>query len=132
MEIILEAQDQINIVVPGLFQFEENGLFEQAAIAVTNDAIVIFSDARPDSITEDKAYYSIKRRFELNESQHVVMENLHAEGELNTFKRFNIIQTDANSSFFFYFKKKDSKFADKFFAELKGRSIVNSKRGVDL
>ena len=44
MEIILEAQDQISIVVPGLFQFEDNGLFEQAILGVTNDAIVIYSE----------------------------------------------------------------------------------------
>ena len=44
MEINLEAQEQLSIVVPGLYQFEENGLFEQAVIGVTDDAIVIYSE----------------------------------------------------------------------------------------
>lgn len=132
MEIILESQDQLSVVVPGLYQFEDNGLFEQAIIGVTNDAIVIYSDVRPDSITEDKAYYSIKRKFDISGAQHVVQENIHANGELASFKRFNIIQTELKQSFFFYFKKKDAKIADKFFAELKRRNIIVSKRGVDL
>ena len=125
-------QDQISIVVPGLFQFEDNGLFEQAILGVTNDAIVIYSDMRPDSITEEKAYYSIKRKFDISSVQHVLLENIHANGELASFKRFNIIQTELKQSFFFYFKKKDAKIGDQFLAELKRRNIIASKRGVDL
>ena len=132
MEINLEAQEQLSIVVPGLYQFEENGLFEQAVIGVTDDAIVIYSDARPDSITDNKAYYTVKERFDLSSIQHVILENIHADNELSSFKRFNIIQTELKSSFFFYFKKKDASLADKFFAELKKRNVVASKRGIDL
>lgn len=132
MEIILEAQDQLSIVVPGLYQFEENGLFEQAIIGVTNDGIVIYSDIRPDSITENKAYYSVKRKFDMSGIQHVILENIHAKNELDSYKRFNIIQSELNKSFFFYFKKKEAKLADRFFQELKRRNIIASKRGVDL
>lgn len=132
MEITFEEGENILAVVPGLYQFEEDGLYHQAALAVTDSEVLFFDDSRPDSMTEDKAYYAIRRRFPISDIKNLSLENIKNGGKVKNMCRLNFILSNFDDSFVFYVRNKEGSYAVNFAKYIKKHKISTSRRDVDL
>lgn len=132
MKIVLEERAKLVALGLGYYQFLETDAFEPAAIGVTNDNIVIYSDFGPDEIQNDAFAFSVKKAIPLSEIKSVVVEKIVKHEELKRFMRLNIVMKDVELSTFFYFDKVDKKYMKKVIKELKYADIRIVKRTVDL
>ena len=132
MKIVLEDRPKLVALGLGYYQFVEGDYFEPAAIGVTKDSVVIYSDYEPDEIQNDAFAFSVKKTIRLGDVKSVIVEKIVRHAELKRFMRLNIIMKDVELSTFFYFDKVDKKYMNKVIRELKYADIRVVKRTVDL
>lgn len=132
MKIVLEERAKLSALGLGYYQFLESDSFEPAAIGVTNDNLLIYSDFEPDEIQNDAFAFSIKKAIPLSSIKSVIIEKITKHDDLKRFMRLNIVMKDVELSTFFYFDKVDRKYMNKVIRELKYSDIRIVKRTVDL
>lgn len=132
MKIVLEERAKLVALGLGYYQFLETDSFEPAAIGITNDNILIYSDFEPDEIQNDAFAFSVKKFISLCDVKSVIVEKIVKHNELKRFMRLNIVMKDIELSTYFYFDKADKKYMKKVIKELKYADIRIVKRTVDL
>lgn len=132
MKIELEEKSKLVALGLGYYQFLEGDSFEPAAIGMTNEGIVIYSDLEPDEIQNDAFAFSIKKFIPINEVKTVIIEKIVKNKDLARFKRLNIITKNIDESTYFYYDTFDAKQMKRFIGALKYAEIRVVKHRVDL
>ncbi|MBR5997348.1 MAG: hypothetical protein IK028_04945 [Bacilli bacterium] len=132
MKISLDEYDKVRAIVPGLFQFNENEMFSQAALAVTDDCLYFYDDNAPTQIMGEVYHYIIKKRVSLDDIVMVLNEKITNNRQLKNMARLNFVMEDEEDELIFYYYLSDKGDADRFIKELAGCGIKTKKRSVDL
>ena len=128
MKITLDEYDKVNALISGLFQFGENELFSQAALAVTEDEFFIYDDHRPTDKNNGAYHYVIKKRFKVNKYDIVLDETLKGLADLSNYGRLYFYSEDEERCFEFYYMVNDRKQVNFFLKKLKSMGIPNTSR----
>lgn len=132
MKIELEEKSRLVALGLGYFQFIESDSFEPAAIGVTSENIVLYSDFEPDEIQNDAFAFSIKKIIPLNKIKTVVIEKIKKNPELERFNRLVIILKNVDESVTFYYDKRDAKYMKRIIGAFKYAEIRVVTRSIDL
>ena len=132
MKVVLESQEKIKVVVPGLYQFNESKQFTQAALAITEEELIIYDDSKPDSKTDSQAYFAARKKVDIKDILHLLVENIIGKFEVEGMMRLNFILKSIKESFFFYFKGNDNHYVKLLVKQLKKHKVEISKRKVNL
>ncbi len=128
MKITLDEYDKVNALISGLFQFGENELFSQAALAVTEDEFFIYDDHRPTDKNNGAYHYVIKKRFKVNKYDIVLDETLKGIADLSNYGRLYFYSEDEERSFEFYYMVNDRKEVNKFLKVVSSLGLSVAKR----
>ncbi len=120
MKITLDEYDKVNALISGLFQFGENELFSQAALAVTEDEFFIYDDHRPTDKNNGAYHYVIKKRFKVNKYDIVLDETLKGLADLSNYGRLYFFE--------FYYMVNDRKEVNKFLKAVSSLGLSVAKR----
>ena len=132
MKISLDEYDKVRAIIPGLFQFNENEMFTQAALAVTDDELFFYDDNAPTHIMGDVYHYALQKRVKLDDIMMVLDEKITHNKQLNTMGRLNFVMEDEDESLIFYYYLTDKGDVTSFLKELSSVGIKAKKRAVDL
>ena len=102
MKISLDEYDKVNAIMPGLFQFNPNEMFTQAALAVTDSQLFFYDDNAPTQIMGEVHHYIIKKRVSLDEIVMVLNEKITNNRQLRNMGRLNFVMEDEDDSLIFY------------------------------
>ena len=128
MKITLDEYDKVNALISGLFQFGENELFSQAALAVTEDEFFIYDDHRPTDKNNGAYHYVIKKRFKVNKYDIVLDETLKGLADLSNYGLLYFYSEDEERCFEFYYMVNDRKEVNKFLKEVSSLGLSVAKR----
>ena len=128
MKINLDEFDKVIVWISGLFQFGENELYSQAALAVTEDELFIYDDHRPTDKNNGVYHYVIKRRFKLKHYAFILDETIKGNADLSNYGRLYFYSEEDDKSFEFYFLVNERKEVNAFLKELKSLGIRNTKK----
>jgi len=128
MKINLDESNKITALIPGLFKFDEDGLFSQAALALTEKELFIYDDHRPTDKNNGVYHYVIKKRYKLSHYSFVLDEKLKSNTELSNYGRLYFYSDDEGECFEFYYMVNDMKKVKDFLKNLKNQGIPNAKR----
>ena len=128
MKITLDEYDKVNALISGLFQFGENELFSQAALAVTEDEFFIYDDHRPTDKNNGAYHYVIKKRFKVNKYDIVLDETLIGLADLSNYGRLYFYSEDEERCFEFYYMVNDRKEVNKFLKAVSSLGLSVAKR----
>ncbi len=132
MKIELEEKSKLVALGLGYFQFIETDSFEPAALGVTSDNIVIYSDYQPDEIQNNKFAFSIKKIVPLGDIKTIVIEKIHKNKELDRFNRIVVIMKNIPDTITFYYDKRDAKYMKRVIGAFKYAEIRVVSRSIDL
>ena len=132
MKITLDEYDKVRAVVPGLFQFNENEMFTQAALAITDDELFLYDDNAPTQILGEVYRYSIKKRIKLDDISMALDEKITRNIQMNEMGRLNFLMEETDENILFYYYLSDKKDIQDFIKELADAGIKTKKRKVDL
>ena len=128
MKINLDEFDKVITWISGLFQFGENELYSQAALAVTEDELFIYDDHRPTDKNNGVYHYVIKRRFKLKHYAFILDETIKGNADLSNYGRLYFYSEEDDKSFEFYFLVNERKEVNAFLKELKSLGIRSTKK----
>ena len=128
MRVNLDEYDKVIALISGLYQFEENELFSQAALAVTEDEFLFYDDHRPTDKNNGVYHYVIKKRLKVNKYDFVVDETLKGNADLSNYGRLFFYSTDEDRCFEFYYMVNDRREVNKFLKELKKLGLDTSTK----
>ena len=132
MKISLDEYDKVNAIMPGLFQFNENEMFTQAALAVTENELFFYDDNAPTQIMGEVYHYALKKRVKLDDILMVLDEKITHNKQLDNMGRLNFVMEDEDESLIFYYYLSDKGDVAAFLKELSACGIKAKKRSVDL
>lgn len=132
MKIELEEKSKLVALGLGYFQFIETDSFEPAAIGLTSENIVLYSDYEPDEIQNNAFAFSIKKIVPLQQVKTVVIEKIRKNRELERFDRLVIIMKNVPDTITFYYDKRDAKYMKRVIGAFKYAEIRVVTRSVDL
>ena len=132
MKLSLDEYDKVRAIVPGLFQFNENEMFTQAALAITDDELFFYDDNAPDQIMGDVYHYPILKRIKLDDIQMALDEKIVRNRQMDNMARLNFLMEDSDENILFYYYLSDKKDIADFIKELADAGIKTKKRKVDL
>ena len=128
MRVKLDEYDKVTALISGLYQFGENELFSQAALAVTDEEFFLYDDHRPTDKNNGVYHYVIKKRFNVNRYDFVVDEKLKGDADLSNYGRLFFYSEDEDQCFEFYYMVNDRKEVNKFLKELKNLGLATSNK----
>ena len=76
MNINIEEYNSVAAFLSGLYKFEEDGLFFQAMLGVTDKALLVYNDHAPDSKTADVLVYKVKERIPFEKINSIFNEQI--------------------------------------------------------
>ena len=132
MKLSLDEYDKVRAIVPGLFQFNENEMFTQAALAITDDELFFYDDNAPAKIMGDVYHYPILKRIKLDDIQMALDEKIVRNRQMDNMARLNFLMEDSDDNVLFYYYLSDKKDIADFIKELADAGIKTKKRKVDL
>ena len=132
MKLSLDEYDKVRAIVPGLFQFNENEMFTQAALAITDDELFFYDDNAPAQIMGDVYQYPILKRIKLDDIQMALDEKIVRNRQMDNMARLNFLMEDSDDNVLFYYYLSDKKDIADFIKELADAGIKTKKRKVDL
>ena len=132
MKLSLDEYDKVRAIVPGLFQFNENEMFTQAALAITDDELYLYDDNAPAQIMGDVYHYPILKRIKLDDISMALDEKIIRNAQLNDMGRLNFLMEETDENILFYYYLSDKKDIQDFIKELADAGIKAKKRKVDL
>lgn len=132
MKLSLDEYDKVRAIVPGLFQFKENEMFTQAALAVTDDELFFYDDNGPAQIMGDVYHYPILKRIKLDDISMALDEKIVKNAQLNDMGRLNFLMEETDDNILFYYYLSDKKDIQDFIKELASVGIKTKKRTVNL
>ena len=91
MKLSLDEYDKVRAIVPGLFQFNENEMFTQAALAVTDDELFFYDDNAPAQIMGEIYHYPILKRIKLDDIQMALDEKIVRNRQMDNMARLNFL-----------------------------------------
>ena len=112
MKVQIEQFDKIKALLPGLFQFEKNGFFSQAELAITEEELLIYDDHSPDTIEGDVYGYKIKVRYPLSSVNILANEKIIKNNDLREYGRLNISFKEGESAYFYYYVSDHNKLSN--------------------
>ena len=132
MKLSLDEYDKVIAIAPGLFQFHDNEMFTQAALAITDDQLFFYDDNAPKQIMGEVYHYPILRRISLDDIQMALDEKISGNRQLNNMGRLNFLMVDTDENILFYYYLSDKRDINNFIKELAHAGIKTKKRRVDL
>ena len=132
MKLSLDEYDKVLAIVPGLFQFNENEMFTQAALAITDDELFFYDDNAPAQIMGEVYHYPILKRIKLDDVAMALDEKIVRNAQLNDLGRLNFLMEETEENILFYYYLNDKKDIQDFIKELEEAGIKTKKRKVDL
>ena len=132
MKLSLDEYDKVRAIVPGLFQFNENEMFTQAALAITDDELFFYDDNAPAQIMGVVYHYPILKRIKLDDIQMALDEKIVRNRQMDNMARLNFLMEDSDDNVIFYYYLSDKKDIADFIKELADAGIKTKKRKVDL
>lgn len=128
MKINLDEYDKVITFISGLYQFNENELFSQAALAVTDDELFLYDDHRPTDKNNGEYHYVVKKRYKLSRIDFVLDETIKGNADLSNYGRLYFYSKEEDDSFEFYYMVNDRKQVNFFLKKLKSMGIPNTSR----
>ena len=132
MKLSLDEYDKVKAIVPGLFQFNENEMFTQAALAITDDELFFYDDNAPAQIMGEIYHYPILKRIKLDDIQMALDEKIVRNRQMDNMARLNFLMEDSDENILFYYYLSDKRDIADFIKELADAGIKTKKRKVDL
>ena len=132
MKLSLDEYDKVLAIVPGLFQFNENEMFTQAALAITEDELFLYDDNAPAQIMGEVYHYPILKRIKLDDIAMALDEKIVRNIQLSEMGRLNFLMEETDENILFYYYLSDKKDIQDFIKELANCGIKTKKRKVDL
>ena len=131
MNIHAEDIEKARAFLPGLFKFDEEGLFKQALLALSEDTLFIYNDNAPDTTFDEDWNYSVKLRIPLEDVKQVTNELIYKHPDLEGLNRLAIAVVGEDPLYFYYYAD-DKKSSNNFLAGLKYYGVEVSDRRVEL
>ena len=128
MKINLDEYDKVITFISGLYQFNENELFSQAALAVTDDEFFLYDDHRPTDKNNGEYHYVVKKRYKLSRIDFVLDETIKGNADLSNYGRLYFYSKEEDDSFEFYCMQNDKKELYKLLKELNKLGVPNTKK----
>ena len=128
MKLNLDEYDKVITFISGLYQFEENEPFSQAALAVTDDEFFIYDDHRPTDKNNGEYHYVIKKRFKLSRIDFVLDETIKGNADLANYGRLYFYSKEIEDSFEFYYMFNERKQTNFFLKKLKSLGIPHTSK----
>ena len=132
MILNVDEYNAVNAMIPGLFQFNENDLFSQAELAVTDDELLIYDDSAPDEVDGDKYHYAVKKRISLDDIKVVLIEKIIHNKELSNLGRLEFAMMEGDQTVVFYYFVEDKKLVSNFIDALEELHIKCKNTKIDL
>lgn len=132
MKIKLDEYDKVLSLISGLFRFEENEKFSQAALAVTEKELLLYDDHRPTDKNNGEYHYVVKKRYELKKIHFVLNERIKGSDDLVNYGHLYFYSKEVEYSFDFYYLISDQKKVKEFLKELKSLNVPNAKKSTKL
>ena len=132
MKLSLDEYDKVKAIVPGLFQFNENEMYTQAALAITDNELYLYDDNAPAQIMGDVYHYPILKRIKLDDISMALDEKIVRNAQLDNMGRLNFLMEETEENILFYYYLSDKKDIADFIKELAEAGIKTRKRKVDL
>ena len=132
MKINLDESSKIRALISGLYQFDENDLFSQAALAVTDDELFIYDDHSPTDKNGGEFHYIIKERYKIDDVNAALDEQLMRNRQFKHLGRLNFVVGEDEDEVLFYYFLNDKKEVQEFIKELKAVGLKVKKFKVDL
>ena len=120
MSIFAEDIEKGTAFIQGLFKFSPEEKFNQAVLALTSDAILVYNDNAPDSINGENWMYSVKVRLPKETVSLVINEIIMTKSrQLQGLNRLCIEIKGVEKPYYFYYAVDFEKEASNFIAGLK-------------
>ena len=132
MKLSLDEYEKVKALISGLFQFGENELYSQAALAVTDTELFLYDDHRPTDKNGGVYHYQIKKRYKISDIDFILDERITKNPDLCNNGRLYFYSEDENKSFEFYYFLNDKKEVSDFLKILKEKGVITQKRKVAL
>lgn len=125
MSIKAEDIEKAINLVSGLYKFEPDGLFEQAVLALTPEAILIYNDNAPDLVDGADWTYQVKVRLPLTSIELVTNEVIKSKRKIKQItNRLTINSKNEEKKVYqFYYDNTNNKLASNFISGLKHHKV---------
>ena len=125
MSIFAEEIEKAIAFLPGLFKFEEDGLFSQAVLALTPECLLIYNDNAPDEVSGEDWTYKVKDTIPFNMIEMVTHESIESKRNSKDIKSRLIVKIKGEEAgkYRFYYQNDKRSFAVNFMAGLKHYAI---------
>ena len=132
MNINIEEYNSVAAFLPGLYKFQEDGMFFQAMMGASDKALLIYNDHAPDNKTADVVSYKVKVRIPYESIYAIVNERIINNNDMSGLSRLHIMFDKKDTGMFFYYFLEDKKPLKFFLAILKQNGFPVQNRKVDL
>ena len=132
MNINIEEYNSVAAFLPGLYKFQEDGVFFQAMMGASDKALLIYNDHAPDSKTAEVVSYKVKVRIPYESIYAIVNERIINNNDMSGLSRLHIMLDKKDTGMFFYYFLEDKKPLKFFFDILKQNGLPAQNRKVDL
>lgn len=132
MKIELEGKKSLISLIPGFYQFGPNESFSPCALGLTENSLIVYNDYAPDEIRQDAFLYRIKKEVNLSDLKTIITQKIKHSSDIDRFNRLNIIQKEAENSFFVYYLKKDKTLVKNMLKKIKQAGLTIKKMSICL
>ena len=130
MNISIEGFKDAEAFLPGLYKFQEDGLFSQAILSITDKELLFYDDHAPDTVNGDNLSYKVKFRLNIEDLETIVDEKIINNKDMEGLGRLNFIKGEDNIVFYYFVD--DKKLLKDFLNVLKAHGLSIQTRKVDL
>lgn len=129
MGLILQEQDKLIALMPGVYHADIKEMYKPSILGLTEEALVIYNDHAPDGSLDGDLVYNIQRSIKLKDISHIYIEDVEDEaGKIDYCYRFNVIGSQDDADMLFYYKHDEKQRLKNFVAALKSLKIKVKKR----
>lgn len=132
MKINVDEFNKVNLLLAGLFQYEENALFVQTQLGLTDDELLFYDDSEPSAVNGEELRYVVKKRLPLSDYGFVINEIIKKNRNLANLGRLVFVSQDPEKTFIYYYFVQDKKDVAYLLKTLKKMRIKSKTQKVDL
>ena len=124
MGIHAEEFENTKCSLQGFFRFEADKLFSQAVLAVTNEALLLYSDNKPDLVNGADWTYKVKTRVPLEQIKSVTKEVVKAKTQIKDSANKIVLKLKNNENpMVFFYNNKGERYTENLLSQFRRRNI---------
>ena len=133
MALSLESQENLLVLVSGMYHENEKENFRMSCIGLTRDGfLVVYNDHNADMVANGNFYYNIKRKINLSNISNVILEDIYYSQKFYHPHRINVVGRTKEDSLAFYFNSDQQARVNAFIKLIKTKKIKVTKRDFHL